>query len=173
MDVKFHLKQRDLPVKKIKCFTTRPDTLFGFSFFALSVDHEISKYFQKDNKFQEFKKECSKTGTTEEAIAIGEKIGFKTNLMAINPLNPSQKVPVFFANFVLMDYGFGAVFGCPAHDQRDFDFAKKYNLKIKTVVKPEDENDKFKVKDEAYSGPGVLINSEFLKWIKSSRRVNY
>ena len=81
---------------------------------------------------------------------MGEKIGFKTNLQAINPLNPNQKVPVYFANFVLMDYGFGAVFGCPAHDQRDFDFAKKYNLEIKTVVKPQNENDNFKVQNEAY-----------------------
>ncbi len=156
----------DLPIKEIKCFTTRPDTLFGFSFLALSVDHEISKYFSEDKKFQEFKKECSKTGTTEEAIAIGEKIGFRTNIMAINPLNPSQKVPVFFANFVLMDYGFGAVFGCPAHDQRDFDFAKKYDLVIKTVVKPDNEKNDFEVKNEAYSGPGVLINSEFLNELK-------
>ncbi len=157
----------DLPVKEIKCFTTRPDTLFGFSFLALSVDHEISKFFEKDKKFQEFKKECSKTGTTEEAIAIGEKIGFKTNMKATNPLNPNQKVPVFFANFVLMDYGFGAVFGCPAHDQRDFDFAKKYNLDIKTVVKPDSEDDEYEVKDEAYSGPGILINSEFLNNLKA------
>ena len=156
----------DIPVKEIKCFTTRPDTLFGFSFLALSVDHEISKYFLKDKTFQKFKIECSKTGTTEEAIAIGEKIGFKTNLVAINPLNPSQKVPVFFANFVLMDYGFGAVFGCPAHDQRDYDFAKKYGLNIKTVVKPDKENDNFEVGEEAYTGPGVLINSEFLNNLK-------
>ncbi len=157
----------DIPVKEIKCFTTRPDTLFGFSFLALSVDHEISKYFLKNKEFQDFKTECSKTGTTEEAIAIGEKIGFKTNLEAINPLNPKQKVPVFFANFVLMDYGFGAVFGCPAHDQRDFDFAKKYGLSIKTVVKPDGEKESFEVKDEAYSGPGVLINSEFLNKLKA------
>ena len=156
----------DIPVKEIKCFTTRPDTLFGFSFLALSIDHEISEYFKADKKFIEFKKECSKTGTTEEAIAIGEKIGFKTNLMAINPLDPSQKVPVFFANFVLMDYGFGAVFGCPAHDQRDFDFAKKYNLKIKTVVKPEEEDKDYEVKDEAYTGSGVIINSEFLNGLE-------
>ncbi len=156
----------DLPVKEIKCFTTRPDTLFGFSFLALSVDHEISKFFTEDVNFQEFKKECSKTGTTEEAIAIGEKIGFKTNLMAINPLNPSQKVPVFFANFVLMDYGFGAVFGCPAHDQRDYDFAKKYDLKIKTVVRPEDQDDKFIVEKEAYAGSGIIINSEFLNGLR-------
>ena len=141
----------DLPVKSVKCFTTRPDTLFGFSFLALSVDHEISKFFTENKEFQKFKKECSKTGTTEEAIANAEKIGFKTNLVAINPLNPNQKVPVYFANFVLVDYGFGAVFGCPAHDQRDFDFAKKYNLKIKTVVRPKDSEENFEVKDEAYA----------------------
>ena len=156
----------DLPVKEIKCFTTRPDTLFGFSFLAVSVDHEISKYFSENKEFQEFKKECSKTGTTEEAIAIGEKIGFKTNLMAINPLDPKQKVPVFFANFVLMDYGFGAVFGCPAHDQRDFDFATKYDLEIKTVVKPIEEDDSYKVQKEAYSGSGIMINSAFLNGFK-------
>ena len=156
----------DIPVNEIKCFTTRPDTLFGFSFLALSVDHEISKFFADNKEFEEFKNECSKTGTTEEAIAIGEKVGFKTNLMAINPLNPKQKVPVFFANFVLMDYGFGAVFGCPAHDQRDFDFARKYGLDIKTVVKPDNEKDDFEVKDEAYSGAGSLINSKFLNGLK-------
>ena len=160
----------DLPVKKIKCFTTRPDTLFGFSFLALSIDHEISKFYQNDEKFLNFKEECSKTGTTEEAIAVGEKIGFKTNLMATNPLNPDQKVPVYFANFVLMDYGFGAVFGCPAHDQRDFDFAKKYNLEIKTVVKPFDEKDNYRVENEAYSGPGVLINSKLLNGLEAPNK---
>ena len=152
----------DLPIENIKCFTTRPDTLFGFSFLALSVDHEISNFYKNDKEFIKFKEECSKTGTTEEAIAVGEKIGFRTNLQAINPLNPTQKVPVYFANFVLMDYGFGAVFGCPAHDQRDFDFAKKYNLEIKTVVKPFNEDENFEVKDEAYAGPGTIINSHFL-----------
>ena len=154
------------PINEIKCFTTRPDTLFGFSFLALSVDHEVSKFFSDNNEFNKFKKECSKTGTTEEAIAMGEKIGFKTNLMAINPLDPNQKVPVYFANFVLMDYGFGAVFGCPAHDQRDFDFAKKYNLKIKTVVRPNDKDDKFEVSEKAFTGSGVIINSDFLNNLK-------
>ena len=156
----------DLPVKNIKCFTTRPDTLFGFSFLALSIDHEVSKYFKDNQDFLTFKEECSKTGTTEEAIAVGEKIGFKTNLVAVNPLKPDQKVPVYFANFVLMDYGFGAVFGCPAHDQRDFDFAKKYDLEIKTVVRPDDKDEKFKVLNEAYSGSGILINSDFLNGLK-------
>ncbi len=157
----------DLPVKNIKCFTTRPDTLFGFSFLALSIDHEISKFYKNNKEFQKFKDECSKTGTTEEAIAVADKIGFKTNLLASNPLNPKEKMPVYFANFVLMDYGFGAVFGCPAHDQRDFDFAKKYNLKIKTVVRPYDKDERFEVLDEAYAGPGIIINSDFLNGLNA------
>ncbi len=149
-------------IKKIKCYTTRPDTLFGFSFLAVSVDHPLSKYYEDDKKFLEFKKECAKTGTTEESIAQATKIGFKTNLLAINPLDKMIKVPVYFANFVLMDYGFGAVFGCPAHDQRDFDFAKKYELNIKTVVRPNESDENYSVKNEAYSGPGIIINSNFL-----------
>ena len=157
----------DLPINNITCFTTRPDTLFGFSFLAVSVDHEISNFYKEDADFLKFKEECSKTGTTEEAIAVGEKIGFKTNLMAINPLNPEHKVPVYFANFVLMDYGFGAVFGCPAHDQRDFDFAKKYELEIKTVVRPVDKDDNFEVSNEAYSDPGILINSDYLNGLEA------
>ncbi len=154
-------------VKSIKCYTTRPDTLFGFSFLALSVDHPISELYENNNEFIKFKGECSKSGTTEESIALAEKVGFKTNLSAINPLDPNNKVPVYFANFVLMDYGFGAVFGCPAHDQRDFDFAKKYGLEIKTVVKPENEDETFKVSKEAYSGPGLLINSKFLNGLSA------
>ena len=156
----------DLPVKNIKCFTTRPDTLFGFSFLAVSIDHPISEFFIKDKEFINFKNECSKTGTTEESIALGDKIGFKTNLSAKNPLNPDQSVPVYFANFVLMDYGFGAVFGCPAHDQRDLDFAIKYKIPFKTVVKPLDESDKFVVTDIAYTGPGEIFNSNLLNGLK-------
>ena len=154
-------------IDKIKCYTTRPDTLFGFSFLALSVDHPLSKYYENDPKFNDFKNKCSKAGTTEESIAQAEKIGFKTNLLAINPLNEKVKVPVYFANFVLMDYGFGAVFGCPAHDQRDFDFAKKYDLEIKTVVKPIDQPDTFKVDSEAYVGSGIIINSDFLNGLSA------
>ena len=156
----------ELPVNKIKCFTTRPDTLFGFSFLALSSDHPISKHFINNPEFINFKDECSKTGTTEESIAQAEKIGFKTNLLAINPLDPEKKVPVYFANFVLMDYGFGAVFGCPAHDQRDLDFALKYNLEVKTVVRPDDQGKNFRVNDEAYTGTGTIINSSFLNDLK-------
>ncbi len=154
-------------IKKIKCFTTRPDTLFGFSFLALSIDHPVSEFYKDDPNFKSFKDECSKTGTTEESIANAEKIGFKTNLFAKNPLDNLKTVPVYFANFVLMDYGFGAVFGCPAHDQRDFDFAKKYNLEIKTVVKPENEGDEFEVTKEAYAGAGIIINSKFLNNLRA------
>ena len=154
-------------VDNIKCFTTRPDTLFGFSFLALSFDHPISKFYKNDKNFIQFKKDCSKNGTTEESIAQAEKIGFKTNLLAINPLDETKKLPVYFANFVLMDYGFGAVFGCPAHDQRDLDFAIKYNLEVTTVVKPLDENENFKVIDKAYTGPGETFNSKFLNGLKA------
>ena len=153
------------PIESIKCYTTRPDTLFGFSFLALSVDHPLAKYYEEDKEFQKFRKECSKTGTTEESIASAEKLGFKTDLVAINPLDKSMKVPVYFANFVLMDYGLGAVFGCPAHDQRDLDFAKKYNLKITPVVKPEKDKD-FEINNEAYTGEGYLYNSNFLDGLK-------
>ena len=153
-------------IKKIKCYTTRPDTLFGLSFLALSIDHPLSKFYSDNKKFFDFKKECSTSGTTEESIAQAPKIGFKTNLLALNPFDHSNKVPVYFANFVLMDYGLGAVFGCPAHDQRDFDFAKKYDLDIKTVVRPKDKNENFKVSNEPYTDKGFIINSEFLNGIK-------
>ena len=154
-------------ISSIKCFTTRPDTLFGFSFLAVSADHPISKFYEKNENFINFKKNCSKTGTTEESIAHAEKIGFKTNLFAINPLDESIKVPVYFANFVLMDYGFGAVFGCPAHDQRDLDFALKYKLEVKTVVYPLNEDKNFSVNNEAYTGPGTIFNSKFLDNLKA------
>ena len=164
-EINFQIKDNK-EVKKIKCYTTRPDTLYGMSFLAVSVDHPISKFYENDDKFLKFKEECSKTGTTEEAIAQAEKLGFKTNLIAINPLDETLTVPVYFANFVLMDYGFGAVFGCPAHDQRDLDFALKYNLPVKTVVRPIDKDLNFKVKNKAYTENGILINSQKLDGLK-------
>jgi leucyl-tRNA synthetase len=164
-EVKFPVSSsRD--IKEIKCFTTRPDTLFGLSFLALSVDHPLSRFYKNDQKFIEFKKKCSETGTTEESIANAEKIGFKTDITAINPLDNNIKVPVYFANFVLMDYGLGAVFGCPAHDQRDLDFANKYKLKVKAVVSPKKDDLNFKVINEAYTGPGYIFNSSFLNGLK-------
>ena len=148
---------------KIKVFTTRPDTIFGASFIALSVDHPIAKQFQKNKNFISFKSECSKMGTTEEALANAEKIGFNTNLFALHPFDKKNKLPIYIANFVLLDYGTGAIFGCPAHDQRDLDFANKYNLKILPVVKPKNiETSKFIIKNKAFTDDGILFNSNFL-----------
>ena len=164
-EVKF-IVETEKPINDIKCYTTRPDTLFGMSFLALSIDHPISKFYENDENFVKFKKECSKTGTTEESLANAEKIGFKTDIIAINPLDKNIKVPVFFSNFVLMDYGLGAVFGCPAHDQRDLEFAIKYNLPVKTVVTPSLENQNFEIEDKAYTDTGFIFNSSFLNGLK-------
>ena len=121
------------------------------------------KFYENDPKFKIFKEECSVTGTTEESIANAEKIGYKTDLLAVNPLDKNSKVPVYFANFVLMDYGLGAVFGCPAHDQEIWTLLK-YDLKVLPVVRPNEKN--FKVKDKAYDGDGVLYNSSFLNGLE-------
>ena len=165
-EIKFEI-EGSKDVTQIECYTTRPDTLFGMSFLALSVDHPIANLYAKNNDFLEFKKECSKTGTTEESLASADKIGFKTSLVAVNPMNKNIKVPVYFANFVLMDYGLGAVFGCPAHDQRDLDFAKKYKLEINTVVAPNKEDSEFLIDKIAYTDQGYMINSSFLNGLKS------
>jgi len=164
-EINFQIDNLD---KKIKVFTTRPDTIFGASFLALSVDHPLSIKFNNDPDFFKFREECNKSGTTEEALASADKLGFNTNLFANHPFL-KKKIPVFFANFVLMDYGTGAVFGCPAHDQRDFEFATKYNLKIIKVV--DDGNSKNTLK-EAYTGDGNLINSEFLNGLNISKAKN-
>ncbi len=164
-EVKFKIENSD-KINEIECFTTRPDTLFGMSFLAVSVDHPISKLYENDNKFLEFKKQCSTSGTTEEAIANVEKIGFKTDLLALNPMNEKIKVPVYFANFVLMDYGLGAVFGCPAHDQRDLDFANKYKLSITSVISDKPNGEAVTVKNKAYTGTGYMANSSFLNNLK-------
>jgi leucyl-tRNA synthetase len=150
---------------KINIFTTRPDTIFGASFIALSADHDLSKNFSEKKDFIQFKKECDKSGTTEEALANADKLGYNTGLFAEHPFIKNKNVPIFFANFVLMDYGTGAIFGCPAHDQRDFDFAKKYNLEIKKVVSDgEGDTDLKKV----YVGNGKIINSFFLDGLDTS-----
>ncbi len=147
--------------KDIRIFTTRPDTIFGASFIAISADHEICKNFSDNDDFKKFQKECSKIGTTEEALANAEKIGYDTKLFAEHPFIKDKKLPIYVANFVLMDYGNGAIFGCPAHDQRDFDFAKKYKLPILKVVSDNSSDTGEKMK-EAYTGNGKIINSDFL-----------
>ena len=149
--------------QKLKIFTTRPDTIFGATFLAVSPDHPVCKDFEKDKNFIKFKKECLKVGTTEEALASAEKIGYKTNLFATHPFIKNKKIPIFVANFILMDYGTGAIFGCPAHDQRDLDFTKKYNLEvIEVVAENKNKLKNFNQLSEAYTGEGVLVNSSFL-----------
>ena len=148
--------------KKLKIFTTRPDTIFGASFIAISVDHEICKNLEKESSFKKFKKECSKIGTTEEALANAEKLGFDTKIFAEHPFINNKKLPIYVANFVLMDYGNGAIFGCPAHDQRDFDFAKKYKLPITRVVSDKKNFDKNEKMQKPFTENGIMINSKFL-----------
>ena len=150
--------------QKLDVFTTRPDTLFGASFVALSPDHPLTEQLAKTNpKLTDFIAECRKTGTAEAEIEKAEKLGFDTGLTATHPFDPQWKLPVMVANFVLMGYGTGAIFGCPAHDQRDLDFARKYGLTVTPVVVPDDADAKsFTVGKEAYTGPGKLANSRFL-----------
>ena len=169
-EINFHI---DGKKEKIKVFTTRPDTIFGASFIALSIDHPIAKNFEKNIEFIKFKKECSKSGTTEEALAIAEKIGFNTSLFALHPFKKETKLPIYIANFVLMDYGTGAIFGCPAHDQRDLDFANKYKLSVLPVVRPNNiEPKNFKITDKAYTEDGILFNSDFLNKLTVREAIN-
>ena len=168
-EINFKIQGKD---SKITVFTTRPDTLFGASFLALSIDHPLAKKFEKNKEFLKFKSECSKMGTTEEALANAEKIGFYTELYAVHPFDKKIKLPVYIANFVLMDYGTGAIFGCPAHDQRDLDFANKYKLKVLPVVKPKNiDAKKFIIKDKAYIDDGILFNSDFLNNLSVSAAI--
>ena len=149
--------------EKIRIFTTRPDTIFGASFLAISVDHPACARLKNDAKFIEFKEKCLQTGTTEEALAVAEKNGYHTGMYASHPFIGDKKIPIFVANFVLMDYGTGAIFGCPAHDQRDLDFAKKYNLQIiEVVAENKDQPKNFNKTNEAYTEDGTIINSDFL-----------
>ncbi|MBA5778921.1 leucine--tRNA ligase [Stappia sp. F7233] len=148
----------------LEIFTTRPDTLFGASFMGLSPDHPISRALgEKDPKLAAFIEECQKIGTSAEAIETAEKKGYDTGLRVRHPLDPSIELPVYVANFILMGYGTGAIFACPAHDQRDLDFARKYGLKVTPVVLPQGEDPAtFNVGDEAYTGDGTIFNSAFM-----------
>jgi leucyl-tRNA synthetase len=150
--------------EKLDVFTTRPDTLFGASFVALSPEHPLTQELaKKDPKLEAFIAECRKTGTAEAEIEKAEKLGYDTGLTAAHPFDDGWQLKVMVANFVLMGYGTGAIFGCPAHDQRDLDFARKYELSVTPVVVPSDADPKtFAVGKEAYTGPGKLANSRFL-----------
>jgi leucyl-tRNA synthetase len=157
----FKVKNSD---ERIEVFSTRPDTLYGASFVALSPNHPLAtKLAKKDGKLAAFIAECNRMGTSEATLETAEKQGLNTGLQAIHPFDPTWTLPVYVANFVLMEYGSGAIFGCPAHDQRDLDFARKYKLPVKPVVLPKGEDPKsFSVGNEAYVGDGTLFNSDFL-----------
>lgn len=148
-------------IDKVEVFSTRPDTIFGASFVAIAPDHPLAQSLAKDNlQLADFCDDCRKMGTTAAELETMEKKGFDTGLSALHPLDPNWKLPVFVANFVLMDYGTGAVFGVPAHDQRDLDFARKYVLPVTRVVAKDGED--APIENEAYTGEGVIINSRFL-----------
>ena len=147
----------------IEVYTTRPDTLFGASFLALSADHPLTKAIAAHRPdVQAFIETCARSGTSEADIEKAEKLGVDLGIRVQHPFDPSRTVPVWAANFVLSTYGSGAIFGCPAHDQRDFEFATKYSLPIVPVVRPEGAGDDFTVGDEAYTGPGAIFQSDFL-----------
>ena len=166
LSMRFHLSGEKLPEgwTEVEVFTTRPDTIFGASFIGISPEHPLAQELAiSDPGLQAFIEECRRIGTAQEEIDRAEKKGYATGVVAAHPFRSTTKLPVYVANFILMDYGTGAVFGCPAHDQRDLDFARKYRLKVKAVVVPEGEDPAaFKVGTEAYTGPGKLANSSFL-----------
>lgn len=163
--IKFPLVDRD---DALEVFTTRPDTLFGASFVGVSANHPLAEELAKSNaELSAFIQDCNKTATSEEALEKAEKKGFNTGLFVTHPLDDSLKLPVYVANFVLMEYGTGVVFACPAHDQRDLDFARKYDLPVLPVVRPRDAGEDFEVANEAYTGDGVIFNSRFLDGLSS------
>jgi leucyl-tRNA synthetase len=149
---------------RLEVFTTRPDTLFGASFCALSPHHPLSaRLAEGDAELLAFIAECDRLGTSEEAIETAEKKGYDTSVWVEHPFVAGQRLPLYVANFVLMEYGTGAIFGCPGHDQRDLDFARKYALEVVPVVLPPDADAAtYELGDEAYLGDGLMINSDFL-----------
>ena len=159
--VRFALKDSD---ESIEVFTTRPDTLFGASFVAISANHPLATAWAKtDEKLEAFIAECNRIGTSEAAVETAEKMGYDTGVKVVHVFDAQWELPVYVANFVLMEYGTGAIFGCPAHDQRDLDFARKYDLPVKPVVLPKGEDAAtFAVGKEAFTEDGVSYNSQFL-----------
>ena len=147
--------------EKIKIFTTRPDTVFGASFIAIAPDHPFTKFFESDENFLKFKSEALKNIAIESSLSKNEKLGFKTPYFVVHPFIKDKKLPIYVSNFILMDYGTGAIYGCPAHDQRDLEFALKYKLEVLPVVSP-NKSQNIIIKNEAYVDDGFIINSDFL-----------
>ena len=171
----------DGSIREVEVYTTRPDTLFGARFLAVAPDHPLAEAAARTQpELAAFIEECRRTGTAQEAIDRAEKLGFDTGLQAIHPLAPDIRLPVYVANFVLMEYGTGAIFGCPAHDQRDLDFVNKYGLGVIPVVLPAGRGPgAFAITDVAYTGDGTMIHSRFLDglsneaaWEEVARRLD-
>ncbi|HEV2080453.1 MAG TPA: leucine--tRNA ligase [Allosphingosinicella sp.] len=163
MRFRFEIGDPEPGMESFEVFTTRPDTIFGASFAALSPDHPIAQTLaEKNEEAAAFIAECKRGGTTAAELDTAEKLGFDTGLKAVHPLDPEWKLPLYIANFVLMDYGTGAVFGVPGHDQRDFEFATKYGLPIRRVVAPSLEQAGEPIGEEAENGGGVIVNSRLL-----------
>ncbi|KQU52298.1 leucine--tRNA ligase [Bosea sp. Leaf344] len=162
--IRFALESNPFGQDELEIYTTRPDTLFGAKFMAIAPDHPLAKAAaQADPALQAFIEECKRTGTAQENIDKAEKLGFDTGIRAVHPLDPDWTLPVYVANFILMEYGTGAIFGCPAHDQRDLDFVNKYGLGNLPVVCPEGTDPAgFVITDTAYVDDGRMINSRFL-----------
>jgi leucyl-tRNA synthetase len=160
----FAFATQDAPASGIDVYTTRPDTLYGASFVAVAPDHPLAEALAaRDEAAAAFVAECRRGGTSEAAIEAAEKKGYFTGLEVKHPFDPNWRLPVWIANFILMDYGTGAIFGCPAHDQRDLDFARKYGLPVTPVVLPPGADPAtFEIADEAYVDRGVAFNSDFL-----------
>jgi leucyl-tRNA synthetase len=170
--VRFELDPAAAPpaVAEIAVYTTRPDTLFGARFVAIAPDHPLAQELaERDAEVREFITECKRTGTSAAVLETAEKKGFETGLHALHPFDRTWKLPVYVANFVLMEYGTGAIFGCPAHDQRDLDFVNRYGLgNIPVVCPPDVAAEQFVVTDVAYVGDGTMINSRFLNGMSSA-----
>jgi len=144
----------------LEVYTTRPDTLFGASFAAISADHPLAKALEGNPEIATFNADCRRMGTSAEEMEKAPKLGYDTGITVTHPFDPDWQLPVYIANFILMDYGTGAIFGCPAHDQSDLDFARKYGLGVKAVVSADGQD--FEIGNEAFTEPGTLVNSEFL-----------
>ena len=170
LQFRFRLAEPIQAIEEVEVFTTRPDTIFGSSFVAVAADHPLARAAAAtDAGAAAFIAECKAGGTSAAEIETAEKKGFRTAIEVVHPLDPEWRLPVYIANFVLMDYGTGALFGVPGHDQRDFDFAKKYDLPIKRVVAPSAELASEPIGDEAETAPGVSVNSNFLDGLSTKQ----
>ena len=167
--VLFPLAGRD---DSLECFSTRPDTLFGATFCAVAPEHPLAAECAKDNpQLADFVADCRRLAVSEEALEKTEKRGIDTGLRAVHPFDSSRQLPVYVANFVLMQYGSGAIFGCPAHDQRDLDFARRQKLPVIPVVRPDDGDNNFAIENTAYTGDGAMFNSEFLNGMRQQEAI--